>query len=159
MVDDLDPELLLPPGDLDDSGICVGVSDHVRDAFDREEVRRPLHVQGEPAVAALTVGVDPDLQRQHRSSGLDRPYQSVVLEDRRVDAADELAQVDMRRPHRSDELVQGAGERARIRVLLQPGQVPLRCESDQLGLYAIMQVPFDPAALAFLGADQALAGR
>ena len=133
----------------------AGVPDRVGEDLGDREVAGRLDRRGQPAGQ---VDVDPDRQRGVQGQGLHRVAEAAVGQHRRVDAADQVAQV-AQRPRRGLPGLGDQGQR-RLRAGRQHAfdRTQVHAQRDQAGLGPVVQVSLDPAQLGRGGVDGVAAG-
>ena len=134
--------------------VRAGVLRYVRERLRSDEVRRRLHRGREPIVR----DVDGDRQRRALGQRLHGGSKAVVCQDRRVDAAGELAQLVDGGTRVLDALVEQRLEiRRDIRAAL--GELQGHHRMDQALLRAVMEVTHHAPALLIARLHDAGAGR
>ena len=137
------------------SGVGAAVPAHVGQRFGDSEVRRGLDRRVRPAGQ---VDVDRDRHRKAQRQRADRAVEPALGEHRRVDAADEVPQLDERRAAGHPRLGEQPAGRRRVLVDEFLRQADHHAERDEPGLGAVMQVTLDAPQLGCLRVDRVRAG-
>jgi hypothetical protein len=151
VVVDVDDGASISPGDADADRRGVRVLRNVRERLGDEKVRSGLDRLSEAFIW------DDERHRNRRTFG-ERPYggsEALVREDRRVNAAGELAKL----VERTAQLVLGLAEKlagtVRLSADLGTGELESEPEAEKALLRAVVKVPLEPTSLVVPGLHDA----